>query len=98
LQFSIYDSEQKSFYSKHTDVSTINDGYIRKLSFTIHLNDSSEYAGGNLIFHISESPNIINKQVGVGTFFPSHMLHEVTPVTSGIRYSLVGWCRGYPLK
>ena len=30
--------------------------------------------------------------------FPSTMLHEVTPVTRGVRRSLVGWVLGPRLK
>ena len=30
--------------------------------------------------------------------FPSYVLHEVTPVTKGERYSLVAWLTGKPFK
>jgi predicted 2-oxoglutarate/Fe(II)-dependent dioxygenase YbiX len=30
--------------------------------------------------------------------FPSHVYHQVTPVTKGTRYSLVAWNLGYPFK
>jgi predicted 2-oxoglutarate/Fe(II)-dependent dioxygenase YbiX len=32
------------------------------------------------------------------TLFPSFTVHEVKPVTKGIRYSLVGWVVGEKLK
>jgi len=31
-------------------------------------------------------------------FFPSYTLHEVTPVTKGTRYTLVGWVHGPAFK
>ena len=31
-------------------------------------------------------------------FFPSYLPHEVTPVTKGVRYSLVMWFLGYPFQ
>jgi PKHD-type hydroxylase len=32
------------------------------------------------------------------TLFPSFVLHRVTPVTKGTRYSLVAWVSGPPFK
>ena len=67
----------------------------RKLSMSLILNDPSEYEGGQL--------EIWGNKVGVykkGSiiFFPSWMLHRVTPVTKGTRYSLVMWFLGAPFK
>ena len=30
--------------------------------------------------------------------FPSYLWHRVTPVTKGVRYSLVIWNLGYPFR
>ena len=30
--------------------------------------------------------------------FPSYVLHQVKPVTAGLRYSLVVWTLGYPFR
>ncbi|NBV29176.1 2OG-Fe(II) oxygenase, partial [bacterium] len=30
--------------------------------------------------------------------FPSHVYHQVTPVTRGTRYSLVLWAMGQPFR
>jgi len=30
--------------------------------------------------------------------FPSHIYHQVKPVTEGTRYSLVIWCLGKPFR
>ena len=35
-----------------------------------------------------------DKKIGSLTIFNSMILHEVTPVTTGIRKSLVGWAIG----
>jgi PKHD-type hydroxylase len=35
-----------------------------------------------------------NKSRGTVTMFPSYLLHRVTPVTSGERYSLTIWAHG----
>jgi len=36
----------------------------------------------------------LSRALGSISFFPSYTIHEVTPVTSGVRYSLVGWACG----
>jgi len=40
----------------------------------------------------------MKKEQGTLIAFPSHTLHEVTPITEGRRYSLVGWITGKPFK
>jgi PKHD-type hydroxylase len=95
LQFAFYDSKENNFYGKHVDQQVNYKKHMyRKLSFAIQLNDPSEYTGGEFITHLSNTPDVAQKQLGRGYFFPSFLLHEVTPVTSGSRYSLVGWVNG----
>jgi PKHD-type hydroxylase len=98
LQFTSYD-EQGSFYGKHTDQMPVA-GTVdhRKLSFSIQLSSPDDYEGGDLNLHYTNSPSVAKKDLGVATVFPSYCLHEVTPVTSGIRYSLVGWVVGPRFK
>ncbi len=79
-------------------------GKIRKLSTTISLNDPSEYQGGNLRFdlgpHRGERYHTCKEIRPQGSIivFPSHVYHQVTPVTKGTRYSLVSWSLGQPWK
>lgn len=106
IQFAEYTSQTKGFYSRHIDCGNRfemeNFVDIRKLSFSIQLSDSSDYEGGELKFYTGKKSIYTNKEEGdtakkdKGTiiFFPSHVLHEVTPVTKGIRYSLVSWVQG----
>ena len=44
------------------------------------------------------APETLKKDLGAMSIFPSNTLHEVKPVTSGVRYCLVGWCNGPRLK
>jgi len=68
----------------------------RKLSLVLQLSDPKDYEGGELILHLSEEPTVVPKKQGYVTIFPSFVLHEVTPVTSGTRHSLVSWISGKP--
>ena len=102
LQFSEYTAEKRGFYYKHRDCgdkeSLDNRVVIRKLSFTIQLTDENEYEGGELIFHIDEKEKKAPKSKGTIVFFESDILHEVTPVTKGVRHSLVSWVVGPNLR
>lgn len=76
-------------------------GYVRKLSMTVVLND--DYEGGEFQFAtyskekcMIQTPEI--NKTGSIVVFPSDMEHRVTPVTKGIRYSLVVWFLGPPFK
>jgi PKHD-type hydroxylase len=75
-------------------------GLIRKISFSLFLNEG--YEGGELDLEIG-SPRIANryatfenKKPGTMVFFLSDVWHRVRPVTSGVRESLVGWYLGPP--
>jgi PKHD-type hydroxylase len=65
---------------------------------SVQLSDPSDYEGGDLLLHISADPKKAPKNQGQVILFPSHTLHEVTPVTKGIRYSLVAWVTGPKFK
>ena len=79
-------------------------GKIRKLSVTISLNDPKEYTGGNLRFdlgtHRTDRYHLCTEIRPQGSIivFPSHIQHQVTPVKTGTRYSLVAWNLGAPFR
>ena len=64
----------------------------RKVSITVQLND--DYKGGELQIHNGSNPSTLKKKKGTVVIFPSYMLHRVTPVTKGVRNSLVLWLGG----
>lgn len=70
----------------------------RKMSCVLQLSTPEEYEGGSL--QINPGGNIMEVPKGLGTlvFFPSFLLHRVTPLTSGVRKSLVTWFCGANLR
>ena len=100
LQYSIY--QVGDYYDWHVDSHTTpyDNGLIRKLSFTLCLNE--DYEGGELKFstpHPDSNKNLVDilkPKTGTMITFPSHIWHKVEPVTKGIRKSLVGWIVGKP--
>ena len=61
------------------------------LSFTLFLSDPDTYEGGEL--HLVTSAGDFEAKPAAGTLilYPSGAIHEVKPVTSGIRLACVGW-------
>lgn len=98
LQFTHYLSSEEGTYHAHVDPTPWSLPHNRKLSMSLQLSDPNDYEGGELLLHLSNNPTVISKQKGLMVFFPSHTLHEVTPVTKGERYSLVAWIHGPNLR
>jgi PKHD-type hydroxylase len=98
LQFTCYDGAEKGAYVKHIDQMLNSAGFPRKLSVSIQLSDEKDYMGGDLLIHESDKPTKTFKNRGTAIFFPSYVLHEVKPVTKGLRYSLVIWVTGPRFK
>ncbi len=80
-------------------------GKIRKISLTINLNKPGEYEGGNLKFDFGPHAEreryyecVEMRPQGSIILFPSWLEHQVTPITKGVRKSLVLWCLGRPFK
>jgi PKHD-type hydroxylase len=96
LQFTVYE-EAGSHYDWHLD-KMLSDLPPRKLSLVLQLSDPEEYTGGDLELFVSSNPIKIERKRGLLTAFPSFTLHRVTPVTSGIRKSLVAWVGGPKFK
>lgn len=92
LQLSNYQEKDNGAYGWHQDIGIT--GVSRKLSVVLQLSDACEYEGGNLQIRTNGEPETITKQRGTVIVFPSYMVHQVTPVLSGSRQSLVSWVSG----
>lgn len=81
------------FFREHKDGDALTEHnkmlYYRKISCSVSLNDPNEYEGGKLEL-LPFCKNVPN-QKGTLNAFPIKQLHQVTKVTSGIRYALVTW-------
>lgn len=97
LQFTEYDESYQGYYAPHLDIGK-DIGGARKLTFILQLSDPAEYDGGEVRLHLNSSPFPLPKERGKLIFFPSWVLHDVTPVTRGTRRSLVGWVAGPKFK
>ena len=84
---------------------------VRKLSLSFILSDPDTFEGGELQFwngnrpmlnHLSEEEQELTRKdlqaQGTMVIFDSRDWHRVTPVTSGVRYSVVCWAVGTMFK
>ncbi|HEY9842705.1 MAG: 2OG-Fe(II) oxygenase [Candidatus Sericytochromatia bacterium] len=79
------------FYEWHVDIGKgVNS--TRKLSIVVQLSDPGDYTGGRLLIGLRDYQLPVTQ--GAMIVFPSYLLHKVTPVESGKRFSLVTWSHG----
>ena len=97
VQYTKY--QEGGYYTWHTD-DDVNDTHklhqnVRKLSITAALNVGS-YEGGDLqlVINRQKDPRTMSIEFGDVVVFPSFTLHQITPITKGIRHSLVSWVSG----
>jgi len=97
LQFTMYDQLADN-YNSHIDMLNNPNETFRKLSFSVQLTAEDLYEDCDLQLFIGPEPIAAPRGQGSVTFFPSMLLHCVTPITRGQRYSLVGWAAGPQLR
>lgn len=97
LQYTIYDSSN-AHYTWHVDHGGNVSRSPRKLSLVLQLSDPQDYEGGDLEVLTNSEPLKIHKQKGLVAAFPSYVLHRVTPVTRGVRKTIVVWLTGPRFK
>ena len=95
-EFQIAEYKDNGHYDRHFDMRLDNRSSVRKLSVSVQLSDSNEYEGGDFLFSddIGTPAQSVLRKKGTIIIFPSFIYHKITPVTSGTRYSLVGWYEG----
>ena len=93
FQYTVYESAEGGHYDWHCDTGETVEP--RKISLTLQLSEPSAYEGGELLLQGGAGgPVRAQKSRGSLVAFPSYMMHRVTPVTAGIRKSLVFWVAG----
>lgn len=80
--------ENSMAYGAHPDAAYVNTrtGPLRSdVSCTIFLADPGSYEGGALRIHLGDRQVDVKLPAGDAVVYPSTTIHEVTPVTSGVR-------------
>ena len=93
LLFSRYSTGQQ--YGLHADNAAMVDEHGWPLrtdvSFTLFLSDPDTYGGGSLLIPGQSGDREFRLGAGSAVFYPTGLLHRVTPVTAGVRLACVGW-------
>jgi PKHD-type hydroxylase len=98
-QLAIYKATDEGHYNWHCDNAVTDAKVPRKLSMSLMLSDPVEFDGGELqIKTNSDVARSLEQRKGRIWFFPSYTLHRVSPVTRGVRRSLVLWVGGPGFK
>ena len=96
LKFMEYSEHYNGFFGTHADINSDSIMKFRKLTVVIQLTDENEYEGGDLIIQCYEKEIIASRKIGTVIIFPSFLLHRITPVTKGVRHSMVTFAHGPP--
>lgn len=97
FQYTVYDGTEDGYYDWHIDMGA-NAVTTRKFSLVLQLTDPSEYEGGDLQIMNGNQIQTVDKCRGFVVGFPGFVLHKVTPVTKGIRKTIVIWVAGPPFR
>ena len=100
MQFTEY-ADSNQHYDWHTDRGSNNldspktEANLRKLSTSIMLcQQEYDFEGGDFQIDAPLSPTTLYLDKGDAVVFPSFVWHRVTPVSKGVRNSLVCWAIG----
>ena len=95
--------EQGDFFVRHQDGNTRQLDFdhlrVRRISIVVFLNDFSVeprdgcFSGGTLNFYDETSTFSLEGETGLLVAFTAETFHEVLPVTSGERFTIISWFR-----
>jgi SM-20-related protein len=95
--------KEGDFFVRHQDGNTQQLDFdhlrIRRISIVVFLNDfSSEpqdgcFSGGTLNFYDQNETFALQGETGLLVAFTAETFHEVLPVTSGERFTIISWFR-----
>ena len=94
VQFGKYGEGGK--YDWHADTHDASEQTMRKLSTIVQLSNPDDYEGGEFQFFngVGEPEDLKIQSQGSVIVFDSRDWHRLTPITSGVRYSLAQWSQG----
>jgi PKHD-type hydroxylase len=92
FQYTVYEGSEGGHYDWHVDQGDL--AKRRKLSLSLQLTEPSLYDGCDLQLHGANHIDTAPRTRGALIAFPSYVLHRVTPITRGVRKSVVVWTTG----
>jgi PKHD-type hydroxylase len=97
FQYAVYGGPEGGHFEWHKDYGrdpSDPDQEPRKLTLSLQLSDGSAYEGCDLQARAGHQIDTAPRARGTLIAFPANVLHQVTPIRSGVRRSLVAWAVG----
>lgn len=84
--------EPGMYYGQHVDKAMIKNTRT-DIAFTLFLSDPDSYEGGELAISKYDGEDLIKLPAGDAYIYPADSIHQVLPLTSGVRIAIVGWIK-----
>ena len=97
MQFAVYRDSEAGYFDWHTDYGRDRadpNAPPRKVTMSLQLSDGAGYDGCNLEIRAAHPIDVAPRERGTLVAFRANALHRVTPITRGVRKSLVIWAAG----
>ena len=97
LQYAVYGGSEGGHFDWHKDYGRDPSDPAqepRKLTLSLQLSDGGDYKGCDLQARAGNLIDTAPRERGTIVAFPANVLHQVTPIESGVRRSLVTWAVG----
>ena len=98
LYYACYDNigDHYGWHTDKTEKYGTEKGFV-KIAAILQLTDPWEYTGANLQC-MTDGLISVPKQKGLFMIMPGWVTHQVTPIQSGVRKSMIVWMMGPPYK
>lgn len=93
-QAATYQAAKSGHFAWHSDIGDGPTARKRKLTLVLQLSTPEAYDGGDLEIMPGAHVLSASRAQGCVSIFPSFSLHQVTPVTRGVRQSITVWAHG----
>jgi PKHD-type hydroxylase len=97
MQYAVYRQEEAGYFDWHNDYGRYRGDpgqEPRKITMSMQLSDSVSYDGCDLEIRAAHPVDVAPRGRGDLVVFRANALHRVTPITRGVRKSLVVWAAG----
>ena len=97
MQYAVYRHEDAGYFDWHNDYGRYRGDpgqEPRKITMSLQISDGASYDGCDLEVRMAHPVDVAARERGTLMAFRASALHRVTPITRGVRKSLVVWAAG----